>query len=118
MLAVVKKPHIEISADTIPEELIAFLKDHYRNIEIIDDDNDLVDITETEWYRKIGKTDNPGNILKRYRTRSGFTQSQLAEKLGMVKQNVSAMEHGSRGISKTTAHKLAEIFQVSPARFI
>ncbi|MBI9105464.1 MAG: helix-turn-helix transcriptional regulator [Spirochaetales bacterium] len=57
-------------------------------------------------------------MLKRYRKRAGLSQSELALKLGMVKENISAMETGSRGISKATAHKLSEIFQVSPGRFI
>ncbi|HAK46770.1 MAG TPA: XRE family transcriptional regulator [Spirochaeta sp.] len=118
MLAVVKKPHIEISAEMIPAELISFLEEHYENIEIINDEEALIDITETKWYQNIAKSSTPGKTLKRYRKRAGMSQPKLAAKLGMVKQNVSAMENGSRGISKATAHKLAEIFQVSPGRFI
>lgn len=118
MLAVVKKPHIEISAEMIPAELMSFLKDHYKNIEIINDEEELVDISETDWYQSMKNRRTPGGTLKRYRKRSGLSQPELAEKLGMVKQNISAMENDSRGISKTTAHKLAEIFQVSPGRFI
>ncbi len=117
MLAVVKKPHIEISADIISEELLNFLQNHYKNVEVIDDE-ELIDISETSWYQNKKNKTEPGNTLKRYRKRAGMSQPELAEKLGMVKQNVSAMENGSRGISKSTAHKLAEIFQVSPGRFI
>ena len=118
MLAVVKKPHIEISADMIPAELMSFLKEHYKNIEIIDDEEKLVDISETEWYQQMETNKTPRSTLKRYRKRAGLSQPELAEKLGMVKQNISAMENGSRGVSKATAHKLSEIFQVSPGRFI
>jgi DNA-binding XRE family transcriptional regulator len=118
MLAVVKKPHIEISAEIIPEELISFLKEHYQNIEIITEEEELIDITETAWYRNMEKSMNPGSTLRRYRKRAGMSQPDLAEKLGMVKQNISAMENGSRGISKVTARKLAEIFKVSPGKFI
>ncbi len=118
MLAVVKKPHIEISADIIPEELINFLQDHYKNVEVFDKKEDLISISETAWYQEMKNISTPGETLKRYRKRSGLNQSDLAEKLGMVKQNISAMENGSRGISKATAHKLAEIFKVSPGRFI
>jgi DNA-binding XRE family transcriptional regulator len=118
MLAVVKKPHIEISGELIPEELLSFLKDHYQKIEIIEDDEASQDITHTEWYKKMQGRTTPGSTLKRYRKRNEMSQSELAEKLGMVKQNISAMEKGTRGISKATAHKLAEIFQVAPGRFI
>jgi DNA-binding XRE family transcriptional regulator len=118
MLAVVKKPHIEISADTIPEELLRFLKEHYRNIEIIEDDEVSQDITATAWYREMQGRVTPGSILRRYRKRAGMSQAELASRLGMVKQNISGMENGSRSISKASAHKLAKLFQVSPGRFI
>ena len=118
MLAVVKKPHIEISADTIPGELLQFLKDNYQNIEIIENNEEAHEIRSTEWYQEMSAASAPGKTLKRYRKRAGMTQTELAQKLGMLKQNISGMENGSRGISKTTAKKLAEIFQISPARFI
>ena len=118
MLAVVKKPHIEISGEWIPEELLSFLKDHYQKIEIIEDGETTQDITHTEWYQKMQGRSTPGSTLKRYRKRAEMSQTELAEKLRMVKQNISGMEKGTRGISKATAHKLAEIFQVSPGRFI
>ncbi len=118
MLAVVKKPHIEISGELIPEELLSFLKDHYKTIEIIEDGDGTQDITHSRWYQNMQNRSKPGTTLKRYRKRAEMSQTELAEKLGMMKQNISAMEKGTRGISKATAHKLAEIFQVSPGRFI
>ncbi|MBF9015719.1 MULTISPECIES: helix-turn-helix domain-containing protein [unclassified Oceanispirochaeta] len=117
MQAVVKKPHIEINADTIPEELIRFLNDTYGYVDIIDDD-ELIDIRATDWYQARLKRSTPGSSLRRYRKRNGMSQSELAAQIGTVKQNVSAMERGSRGISKVMVLKLSEIFQVSPARFI
>lgn len=118
MLAVVKKPHIEINADEIPEKLLKFLTDNYSKVEIINNDNDLVDIEDTSWYRERANRSTPGQVLKRYRKRNGMSQTDLGEKLGIAKQNISAMERGSRGISKAMAHDLAEIFNVSPGRFI
>ena len=118
MLAVVKKPHIEVSGDTIPEKLIKFLTDNYKKVEIINDEEDLVDITETSWYLDHSKAYSPGAALKRYRKRANMSQKELGDKLGVAKQNISAMERGTRGISKANAHKLAEIFQTSPAGFI
>lgn len=47
MLAVVKKPHIEISGDTIPEKLLKFLADNYDRVELLNDDENFVDITKT-----------------------------------------------------------------------
>ena len=118
MLAVVKKPHIEINAEEIPEKLLKFLTDNYSKVEIINNDDDFVDIAETSWYRERAYRSTPGQVLKRYRKRNDMSQAELGEKLGIAKQNISAMERGSRGISKAIARDLAEIFQISPGRFI
>ncbi len=118
MLAVVKKPHIEISGDTIPEKLLKFLADNYDRVELLNDDENFVDITKTGWYLEHSNASTPGAVLKRYRKRAKISQNELGVKLGLAKQNISAMERGTRGISKANAHKLAEIFQTSPARFI
>ncbi len=119
MLAVVKKPPIEIAGDNIPAKLIKFLTDNYKKVEIINDDDILVDITKTGWYlENAANMSKPGDVLKRYRKRAGLSQKELGDKLGIAKQNISAMERGTRGISKANARKLAEIFQTSPAKFI
>ena len=118
MLAVVKKPHIEISGEKIPEKLLTFLKENYKGVELIDENEELVDVTRTQWYQQMESESTPAATLKRYRKRAGMSQSELGIKLGMLKQNISAMERGARGISKATAHKLAEIFQTDPGRFI
>lgn len=102
---------------SIPVELIEFLSSHYDGVEVIDDEQ-LIDIDKTEWYQEMKAKQIPGATLRRYRKRAELSQSEPAEKLGMVKQNISGMEKGSRGISKATAHKLAEIFRVSAGKFI
>lgn len=117
MLAVVKNPHIKITGESIPKELLDFLSNHYDEVALITDDS-LIDIEESQWFQQMKAGQTPGSTLRRYRKRAKLSQSELAEKLGMVKQNISAMEKGSRGISKASAYKLAEIFHVSPGRFI
>ena len=118
MLVVVKKPHIEINAEEIPEELINFLTETYKNVDIINNDDELINVAETAWYRERKENSSPEQVLRRYRRRNGMSQAELGRKLGIAKQNISAMERGSRGISKKMAHELAEIFQISPGRFI
>jgi len=118
MQAVVKTPHIEITGENIPKKLLDFLKKNYKNVELIDDEEEYIDITQTDWFRQMAAEDSPAEALKRYRKRFGMSQIELGEKLNMLKQNVSAMERGTRGISKATAHKLAEIFHSYPGRFI
>lgn len=49
----------------------------------------------------------PATILKGLRYRSGLTQKQLAEQLGIKQHHISEMESGKRAISKDMAKRLA-----------
>ena len=122
MQAVVKTPHIEINIKgDIPEKIITLLKKEYgKKVHLTkDEDDEFVNITETDWYKKIHAEKTPGDNMKIYRKIHKITQEKLGEILGGIpKQHVSNMENGSRPISKITAKKLAKIFNVSIERFI
>jgi DNA-binding XRE family transcriptional regulator len=122
MLAVVKTPLINIHIrGRIPTRLVTVLKKEYGNkVKLTEEDDDeLVDVFQTDWYKRIKKTLTPGTNLKIYRQNLGLTQEQLGAKLGnLPKQFVSNMENGIRPISKKTALKLSKIFKVSVAKFI
>jgi transcriptional regulator with XRE-family HTH domain len=47
-----------------------------------------------------------------------MTQEDLAARLGVTKQKISNMEHGAKPVSRKTAYQLAEVFGISPGRFI
>jgi len=124
MLAVVKKRRtnkrlFEIRGE-IPQNIIEYFKAEYGNaFEILDNQNELVDIFETDWFKKINKKTTAGESLKIYRQNSGLTQTELGKRLGnFSKQNISDMEQGRRGISKEIAKKLSTIFNVPVDRFI
>ena len=117
-MAVVRTRHIRIHAPAIPKQLIAFLRSEYGEVEILRDE-ELVDVTSMDWYKKADAATTPGDNLRAYRQLHHMTQEQLGEKLGRFsKQNVSNMEAGRRGISKDTAKKLGLIFKVDPSRFL
>ncbi len=122
MLAVVKTPLIDIHIKgKIPTRLVTVLKKEYgKKVRLTkEDDDELVDIFQTDWYKRIKRTLTPGKNLKIYRQNLGLTQAQLGEKLGnLPKQFISNMENGIRPISKKTAIKLARIFRTSVERFI
>lgn len=122
MQAVVKTPHIEIHIKgDIPQKIITMLKEEYgKNVHVTkDEDDEYVDVFETDWYKKINAEKTPGDNMKIYRKIHKITQENLGEMLGGIpKQHVSNMENGSRQISKITAKKLAKIFNVSIERFI
>ena len=83
------------------------------------EEDELIDIFETEWFSSIKSQMAPGDNIKIYRENAGITQTALGKKLGNVpRQNISLMEKGKRGISKETAKKLSTIFKVPVSRFI
>ena len=121
MQAVVKTPRIEINIKgEIPDRLLSILQEEFGNdVQISDEDNETVDIFETDWYRNIKSKIIPGDNLRIYRQNHNMTQAELGQKLGNIpRQHISNMERGLRTISLKNARKLAVIFGVSPEKFI
>ncbi|MBN1499005.1 MAG: helix-turn-helix transcriptional regulator [Spirochaetes bacterium] len=84
-----------------------------------DQDDNLVNITKTKWYKKIKNEVTPGINLRIYRTNHGYTQKTLGDLLGGIpRQHVSNMENDIRPISKKMAKRLSKIFKVSVEKFI
>lgn len=119
MQVVVKMPHIRIDG-AVTSGLIEFLKHEFGEIEIISDENEeLLEVAESSWYKGMEGSIKPGENLRMYREIHGLTQEELGKKLGnFSRQNISNMENGSRAISKDTAKKLAALFNVSLERFL
>jgi len=122
MLAVVKTPRtrIEIKGH-IPKRILQALKEQYgAKVQLVlEDDNEKMDVFETEWYKRIKARISPGDNLRIYRQNVGMTLQQVGELLGGVpRQHISNMEKGIRPISKKVALKLAAIFKVSVEKFI
>lgn len=58
-----------------------------------------------------------GNKIKELREKSGMTQTELADKVGVSKSVVSAYEKGIRNPSNKTLELIADIFGVSMPSF-
>ncbi len=87
-------------------------------VEILDDD-ELIEVAETAWYGITKATVTPGENMRAFREKSGWTQAELGLKLGnKTRHYISAMESGKRSISKATALCLVELFGVSVGKFI
>ena len=122
MLAVVKTPHIKIQIKgKIPKRILDALKEEYGSQVrfVVEAEDEKLNVFETDWYKNIKEKLTPGKNLRIYRQNAGLTLQELGQALGNVpRQHVSNMEKGIRPISKKTAMKLAEIFNVSVEKFI
>ena len=112
-----KPVSFRVEGKNIPKAVLAFLDalfpDHVR----IDDDEDLVPVENTDWYKKAKAKMTPAKALKIMRTNAGLTQKQLADKIGIAKQNYNSLERGSRPISMMMAKKLADALGTSYTMF-
>ncbi len=122
MLAVVKTPRIKIEIKgKISKRLLDVLKEEFGSeVQIIPDEEDeKLDIFETEWYKNIKEKLTPGKNMRIYRQDRGMTQKELGELLGGIpRQHISNIERGIRPISKKVALKLSKIFNTSVGKFI
>jgi hypothetical protein len=84
-----KRPELEIKGK-IPQWMISRLqKDYGKNLEITSDDNEeLVDVFETDWFKKMYKKSSPGENMRIYRENMGITQIELGEKLGNTQDRI------------------------------
>jgi DNA-binding XRE family transcriptional regulator len=126
MLAVVEAPPMRrtekpvsfrVEGKNIPKAVLAFLDalfpDHVR----IDNDEELVAVEETDWYKRAKARMSPAKALKIMRINAGLTQKQLADKIGIAKQNYNSLERGARPISMMMAKKLADALGTSYSMF-
>jgi DNA-binding XRE family transcriptional regulator len=118
----VKTPHIKIDIKgEISKKHLSLLKKEYgKNLHLLEnEDDEYVDVFQTDWYKIISSQMTPGKNLKVYRMNRGLTQVKLGELLGGIpKQHISNMENGKRPISLKMAKSLSKIFKASVERFI
>jgi DNA-binding XRE family transcriptional regulator len=135
MLAVVKAPpthgtkkpvSFKIEGEQIPDFFLGMLKYMFPKCVKIYDvpvkkrhdmNEELVALESTNWYKKMSGSMTPGKAIRADRGLRGWTQNVLAQKLGISIQNLSAMEHDRRPVSKKMAAKLSQIFGVPPETY-
>lgn len=118
MLEAGKTHHIEIKGE-IPPHVVQYLKHELGDNVVFEEDDELVNIFDTDWYEKINSDLSPADVLKTYRENAGLSQAALGEKLsGVSRQRVSDMENGHRSISKDMAKKLSKVLNAPVERFI
>ena len=123
MQVVVKTPRIEINIKgiQIPARLMEVLKEEYgHDLNLVKSDEDeVVDVFETSWYKEVSERMTPGKYLAIYRKNKKLTQEQLGKVLGGVpRQHISNMERGRRAISLKMARNLSAILDTPIERFV
>lgn len=63
----------------------------------ISHDDELIDITKTDWFREMEANHHPGITIRVYRGDRGWTLAELAEKTGIAESHLSAIENRKRG---------------------
>ena len=114
MLAVVRKPHTEISLSGVgAQEIIKLLRSHFA-VEVLDpkprdNDDELVDIETTDWWR-----DNKYRVLAGARLKLDMTHKELAARSGIRQAVISEYESGKRKLTLRAAIKLAQALDTTP----
>jgi DNA-binding XRE family transcriptional regulator len=114
MLAVVKKPRIELSIQgDRAAEIVDWLRKKYEVAVLAPEgaDEKLVPIESTEFWREMEKN-RVGNLLAGARLKCGLTQGELAGKLEIRQNMVSDYERGRRPLSPAMAKRFGAILQV------
>ena len=116
MLALVKKPRIEISLQgEHVDELIEWISKKFEVSVLTSDVSESVAIEETDFWKEM-QSNRIGNLLAGARLKANLTQAQLAEKLGIRQNMISDYERGKRRLSQTMAGRIAKILHTNVDR--
>jgi hypothetical protein len=112
--------YIEIRG-LIPGELLRVLRQEYGYRLLISAGGftPMRDVLFAPLYDSKPRLMKAGDFVRFYRCQRGLSQTGLARELGGIpRQNVSAMERGTRPVGKGMAARLAVVFGVPPCRFL
>jgi len=82
------------------------------------DDDELIEVSESNWYKKMQATVKPGDTLRSLRTMRKMKRKELAEKLGIESRRISDMENGQVLIDKKMAMKLGKALNINYKHFL
>ena len=112
---------ISIEGVNVPAFFVDLVKRLFPSVDtVVDDgdDEDVVNVEDTDWFKEMEARRTPAKTLRVMRTAAGLTQKELADRLGMAKSNLCALEKGSRPISELMASKIAKALGTSMEMFL
>lgn len=111
MQVVERTHHIDVIINSGAESILPLIREKYPEAKVVyDDDDELVEVCETGWFKETEKRleENPGLRLDAYRWRAGaMTQKRLAELSGVSRETISRIENGRVPMTLSVAKKLA-----------
>ena len=81
-------------------------------------DEDLIDVSESNWYKKMSSTVKPGDSLRSLRTMRKMKQTELAKKIGVEPRQISDIENGRAPIGKKMAMKISKVLDMDYRLFL
>jgi ribosome-binding protein aMBF1 (putative translation factor) len=116
MLALVKKPRIEISLHGEQvNELIEWIKKKFEVSILTSDMSDSLAIEETDFWKEM-QSNRVGNLLSAARLKANLSQAQLATKLGVRQNMISDYERGKRRLTPAMANRIAKTLNIKVER--
>ncbi len=116
MLALVKKPRIEISLQgEHVDELIEWISKKFEVSILSPENSESVAIEETDFWKEM-QSNRVGNLLSAARLKANLSQSRLAEKIGLRQNMISDYERGKRRLSPAMAKRIAKILNIKVDR--
>ena len=116
MLALVKKPRIEMSIQgENVDELIEWIRKKFEVSILTSENEESIAIEDTDFWQEM-QSNRIGNLLAGARLKANLTQARLAEKLGIRQNMISDYERGKRRLSSEMAERLAEILEIKRER--
>lgn len=101
-----------IKGESIPPWLVDMIKTAYPKA-LVKEDDLTEDALESDWFKEIREQMMPAGNLRNLRQNFGITQQELANRAGVSKQQISAMERGKDPIGRKMAKKLADALGTS-----
>ena len=116
MLALVKKPRIELSLQgENVDELIEWISKKFEVSILTSDDSESIAVEDTDFWKEM-QSNRIGNLLAGARLKANLSQAQLAEKLGIRQNMISDYERGKRRLSPEMAKRIAKILHIKVDR--
>jgi DNA-binding XRE family transcriptional regulator len=82
------------------------------------DDEELINIRDSEWFKEMEAKTTPGDSLNALRIHRGMRPSELAKKIGVAPRQISDMEKGRAPIGKKMAMRIGEALNFDYKHFL